>query len=185
MFVCVVAIGTFVMAPAELGEPARICVTLHWGADLAQREGGGGNRLRLERQQLQHERQERTIQREWKERGRHLPVNSENINHRPQTSKRCCCKEKQEAYIKQAPVQICFPHISRVYMHRNTFIHQAGDIKNLLYHPSFPVLFTGNEVRAGWKTKRDAVAPGNGQPPVSGEPSSQTDCGGESVTLFS
>lgn len=29
MFVCAVAIGTFVMAPAELGEPARICVALH------------------------------------------------------------------------------------------------------------------------------------------------------------
>lgn len=62
MFVCVVAIGTFVMAPAELGEPARLCVALHRGADLAQREGGGGDRLRLERQQPQHERQERITQ---------------------------------------------------------------------------------------------------------------------------
>lgn len=69
LFVCVVAIGTFVMAPAELGEPARIRVALHRGADLAQREGGGGDRLRLERQQPQHERQERTVQREWREGG--------------------------------------------------------------------------------------------------------------------
>lgn len=66
MFVCAVAIGTFVMAPAELGEPARICVALHRGADLAQREGGRGDRLRLERQQRRHECQERIIQREWR-----------------------------------------------------------------------------------------------------------------------
>lgn len=48
MLVCAVAIGTFVMAPAELGEPAHAGVALHGGADLAQREGGGGDRLRLE-----------------------------------------------------------------------------------------------------------------------------------------
>lgn len=36
MFACVVTIGTFVMAPAELGDPAWLCVTLHRGADLAQ-----------------------------------------------------------------------------------------------------------------------------------------------------
>lgn len=35
-FVCAVATGTFVMAPAELGEPARIRRPLHRGADLAQ-----------------------------------------------------------------------------------------------------------------------------------------------------
>lgn len=36
MFVCVVAIGTFVVAPAELGELTRVCGALHRGADLAQ-----------------------------------------------------------------------------------------------------------------------------------------------------
>lgn len=34
--VCAVATGTFVMAPAELGEPARVRRPLHRGADLAQ-----------------------------------------------------------------------------------------------------------------------------------------------------
>lgn len=34
--VCAVATGTFVMAPAELGEPARVRRSLHRGADLAQ-----------------------------------------------------------------------------------------------------------------------------------------------------
>lgn len=54
------------MAPAELGEPAYVFVSVHRGADLAQREGGGGSFLRLERQQHQHECQERIIQREWR-----------------------------------------------------------------------------------------------------------------------
>ena len=81
MFVCVVTIGTFVMAPAELGEPARICVALHWGADLAQWEGRGGDRLWLERQQPQHECQEGIIQCEWRKRGEH-----EVIKHKLQTT---------------------------------------------------------------------------------------------------
>lgn len=68
MRVCAVAIGTFVMAPAELGEPAHVGVAVHRGADLAQREGGGGDRLRLERQQPQHERQEGVIRRECRQR---------------------------------------------------------------------------------------------------------------------
>ncbi len=98
MFVCVVAIGTFVMAPAELGEPARICVALHWGADLAQREGGGGDRFWLERQQLQHERQERIIQREWrKQKHWWFPPSrqkTQSIDHKPlefYRKKGCCC----------------------------------------------------------------------------------------------
>lgn len=45
MFVCVVTVGTFVMAPTELGEPAQLRGTLHRGADLAQREGGRGDFL--------------------------------------------------------------------------------------------------------------------------------------------
>lgn len=45
LFVCVVATGTFVMAPAEPGEPAYVFVPVHGGADLAQREGGGGGFL--------------------------------------------------------------------------------------------------------------------------------------------
>lgn len=52
------------MAPAELGESAYVFVSVHRGADLAEREGGGGSFLRLERQQHQHECQERVIQRE-------------------------------------------------------------------------------------------------------------------------
>lgn len=44
-FACVVTVGTFVMAPAEPGDPAWLCVTLHRGADLAQRKGGGRDRL--------------------------------------------------------------------------------------------------------------------------------------------
>lgn len=47
-FVCVVSTGTFVVAPAELGEPAHVFDPVHRGADLAQREGGGGSFLRLE-----------------------------------------------------------------------------------------------------------------------------------------
>lgn len=67
------------MAPAELGEPASVRVALHGGAHLAQREGGGGDRLRLERQQPQHERQERTIQREYAD---GFPQKTQNIEHK-------------------------------------------------------------------------------------------------------
>lgn len=73
------------MAPAELGEPARLCGTLHRGADLAQREGGGGDRLRLERQQPQHQRQKRAVQCEWRK-GGELMGSSENTEYRAQIS---------------------------------------------------------------------------------------------------
>ncbi len=101
MFVCVVSIGTFVMAPSELGEPAGVCVALHWGADLAQWERGRGDRLRLERQQPQHERQERVIQCEWRKRGNHICWWFPLPNQKTQTvdqkllefyrEKGCCC----------------------------------------------------------------------------------------------
>ncbi len=57
---CVVA-GKFVMATALPREPSSFCVPLHWGADLAQWEGGGRAGLRLERQQHQHGCQKRAI----------------------------------------------------------------------------------------------------------------------------
>lgn len=60
MLFCVVA-GTFVMATTLPGEPSSFCVPLHWGADLAQWEGGGGAGLRLEWQQHQHGCQKRAI----------------------------------------------------------------------------------------------------------------------------
>lgn len=44
-------------------------------------------------------------------------------------------------------------------------------------HSSF--LLPGNEVGVGRKARGDALAPGNSSSPLSGEPPSQTDCGGE------
>lgn len=175
VFVCAVATGTFVMAPAELGEPACVCVALHWGADLAQREGGGGNCLRLERQQRQHERQERIIQREWRTRGEAdtywlFPLSSlkdiDLLFHR----KHWCYWNKNNIHtLNKLPC-----------MHTDAIFTSGQPHENpVINHPSPPAVFTGNEVRAGRQTRCDAVTPGNSQPPVSGEPSGQTDCGGE------
>lgn len=100
MFVCVVAIGTFVVAPAELGELTRVCGALHRGADLAQREGGGGDRLRLERQQPRHERQERVIQREWGRRS-HTSMHTQNICFLHTRVALTCTQDSLVAYNKK------------------------------------------------------------------------------------
>jgi len=176
VFVCVVAIGTFVMAPAELGEPARVCVTLHWGADLAQREGGGGARLRLERQQHQHERQEKNLQREWR-RGKkrthrwlHWAPNLWNITTHEDLIRFAARKNKLAAQ--------CL-HNKQKHVQPNPVLHAI-----VCKRPPCPVLFAGSEVGAGRETRRDAVPPGNGQPSVSGEPSGQADGGGERQDLI-
>lgn len=186
MFVCVVAIGTFVMAPAELGEPARICVALHWRADLAQREGGGGDCLRLERQQHQHKRQERTIQCEWRK------GTKQQSKQKLQTTKLLrftvkinfiisIIERKTPQRIHNSCLQFC------LHAHKHYFYIRPAPKYPLIFfnRPPFPVLFIGNEVRAGWETRCDAITPGNSQLSVSGEPSCQTDCGGESMILFS
>lgn len=130
LFVCAVAVGTFVMAPAELGEPASVRVALHGGAHLAQREGGGGDRLRLEQQQPQHERQERTIQREC---GGHVrwwfPQKTQSIEHKRLKFYKGYLKvisshwKKKTSYIHKTSslqfLQICFPREIILTSHRS------------------------------------------------------------------
>lgn len=114
------------MPPAEPGEPSGFCVPLHRGADLAQREGGGGDLLRLERQQQQPWRQEGDAQREWR---------------------------------------------------RRPWVPPTGTADGSCLTVWF--WFPGDEVGNGGETRRDALPPGNGGPPLSGEPPGQTDGGGE------
>lgn len=48
--------------PSPLPGPApRLCCGSNQGADVAEREGGGGSELRLERQEHQHDGQERQL----------------------------------------------------------------------------------------------------------------------------